>query len=316
MIKSPICDLLKIKYPIFQGGMSWVADADLAAAVSEAGGLGIIAAGNAPADWVRAQIRKAKELTKKPFGVNIMLMSPYVGEVAKVVAEEKVAAVTTGAGNPSAYMKMWEDANIKVIPVVPSVGIARLMERCGATAIIAEGHESGGHIGETTTLVLVPQVVDAVKIPVLAAGGIGDGRGIAASLMLGAVGVQVGTRFLVAKECNIHQNFKDKVLAAKDIDTISTGKRLGHPVRSLKSPFSRKFFKMEYDASITNEELEKLGIGALRAAAVSGDEENGCFMCGQIAGLVKKEQTCKEIIKEMFTEAEKILKETADKWIK
>ncbi len=315
MIKTPICDMLNLKYPIFQGGMAWIADACLAASVSEAGGLGIIAAGNAPAEYVRAEILKAKAATQKPFGVNIMLMSPFADEVAKVVAEEKVAVVTTGAGNPSKYMEAWLEAGVKVIPVVPSTAIAKLVQRCGAVAVIAEGGESGGHVGEITTMSLVPQVCDAVSIPVIAAGGIGDGRGIAASFMLGAVGVQVGTRFLVAKECNVHQNYKDKVLKAKDIDTITTGKRLGHPVRAIKTPFSREFFKKEYDSSISNEELEAFGIGALRLAAVEGDEKNGSFLAGQISGLIKQEQTSKEIIEEMFSEAENILNGAA-KWVK
>jgi len=314
-IKSKICDLLGIEYPIFQGGMAWVSDAELAAAVSEAGGLGIISAGNAPGSVVREQIVKARKLTKKPFGVNIMLMSPHINEVADIVAEMHVPVVTTGAGNPDPFVKKWKEAGVKIIPVVASVALARRMERSGADAVIAEGGESGGHIGETTTMALVPQVVDAVKIPVIAAGGIGDGRGFAASLMLGAVGIQMGTRFLVAKECHIHQNYKDKVIAAKDIDTIATGKRLGHPVRSLKTPFSRDFFKKEYDATVTNEELEKLGGGALRLAAVNGDEEKGCFMAGQIAGLVKKEQTSKEIITELVTEACEILGK-AGSWVK
>lgn len=315
MIKTPLCDILGIKYPIFQGGMAWIADADLAASVSNAGGLGIIAAGNAPANVVREQIKKAKTLTDKPFGVNIMLMSPFASEIAEIVVQEKVAVVTTGAGNPSKYMDSWIDAGIKVIPVVPSKSIAKLMQRCGATAVVAEGGESGGHVGDITTMALIPQVVDSVSIPVIAAGGIGDGRGIAATFMLGAVGVQVGTRFLVSKECNVHQNYKDRVIKAKDIDTIATGKRLGHPVRSIKTPFSRDFFAKEYDSSVTNEELEKLGSGALKLAAIDGDMKNGCFMAGQISGLVKAEQTSKEIIEEMFSEAEKILN-GATKWVK
>lgn len=315
MIITPLCELLGIEYPILQGGMAWIADADLAAAVSNAGGLGIIAAGNAPVDFVREQVKRAKLLTNKPFGVNIMLMSPYAEEVAQAVAEEKVAVVTTGAGNPSKHMKLWVDNGIKVIPVVPSTAIAKLVERGGASAVIAEGGESGGHVGEITTMALVPQVCDAVSIPVIAAGGIGDGRGIAAALMLGAVGVQAGTRFLVAKECNVHQNYKDKVIKAKDIDTISTGKRLGHPVRSLKTVFSRGLFSMEYDSSVTNDELEAFGEGALRLAATCGDEKNGCFMAGQIAGLVKSEQSAKEIIEEMFNEAQNILS-GAIKWVK
>jgi len=307
MIKSKISETLGIKHPILQGGMAWIADAELAAAVSNAGGLGIIAAGNAPGAYVLEQIRKAKTLTDKPFGVNIMLMSPYAEEVAQIVADEKVAVVTTGAGNPSKYMSLWTDAGIKVIPVVASTGLAKMMARSGATAIIAEGGEAGGHIGELTTMALIPQVCDVVDIPVIAAGGIGDGRGIAAAFMLGAVGVQLGTRFLVAKECNIHQNYKDKVIAAKDIDTIATGKRLGHPVRSLKTPFSRDLFGKEYDSTVTNEELEKLGAGALQLAAVEGDLKNGCFMAGQISGLIKREQTAKEIIDELVSETEKVL---------
>lgn len=315
MIKSDICTLLSIKYPIFQGGMAWVSDARLASAVSEAGGLGIIAAGNAPADYVRGQIRLARNLTLKPFGVNVMLMSPYAAEVSAMLSEERVAVITTGAGNPAPYMEAWRSAGIKVIPVVPSSGIARLVERAGADAVIAEGGESGGHVGDLTTMALLPQVADAVKIPVLAAGGIGDGRGIAAAFMLGARGVQLGTRFLVAHECGIHRNYKDRVLKAKDIDTIMTGKRLGHPVRSLKSPFSRKFFSLEYDASVSNEELEELGGGALRRAALEGDETGGCFMAGQVSGLVKREMSAREIIEEMFGEAEALLS-GAPEWVK
>lgn len=315
MIKTSLCDLLGIEYPIFQGGMAWIADASLAAAVSEAGGLGIIAAGNAPADFVRKEIVRARELTSRPFGVNVMLMSPFAEEVAQTVAEEKVAVVTTGAGNPSKYMDAWLTAGVKVIPVVPSSGLAKRVERYGASAVVAEGEESGGHIGELTTMALVPQVADAVGIPVLAAGGIGDGRAVAAALMLGAAGVQVGTRFLVAKECGVHQIYKDKILKAKDIDTIATGRRLGHPVRSLKTPFSREFYSREYDASFSNAELEAFGAGALKLAAVDGDERRGCFMAGQIAGLVKTEQTAREIMEEMFSEAESLLK-GAPEWIK
>ena len=302
MIKSPICDLVGIEYPIFQGGMAWVSDAVLAAAVSNAGGLGIIAAGNAPALYVSEQIAMAKTLTSKPFGVNIMLMSPFAEEIAQIVANESVPVVTTGAGNPSKFMKLWTDAEIKVIPLVASTGHAKMMQRNGAVAVVAEGCEAGGHIGELTTMVLVPQVCDVVDIPVIAAGGIGDGRGIAAAFMLGAAGVQIGTRFLVAKECGIHQNYKDKVIAAKDIDTIATGKRLGHPVRSIKTPFSRGLFTKEYDASVTNEELEALGVGTLQLAAVDGDLAKGCFLAGQISGLIKKEQTVKEIIDELVME--------------
>mgnify|MGYP005768280469 FL=1 len=239
MLQSPICDLLGIEYPVFQGGMAWVADADLAAAVSNGGGLGLISAMNADAEWLRGQIRKAKTLTDRPFGVNIMLMSPFADQVAQVVVEEGVKVLTTGAGNPGKYMAAWREAGIQVIPVVASVGLARMMERSGAAAVVAEGTESGGHIGELTTMALVPQVCSAVKIPVIAAGGIADGRGVAGAFMLGGCGVQVGTRFLVAKECNVHQNYKNRVLKAKDIDTIATGRRLGHPVRSLKTRFSR-----------------------------------------------------------------------------
>jgi len=308
MINKSLAELLGIKYPIFQGSMAWISDANLAAAVSNAGGLGIIAAGNAPGSYVTEQIKKAKALTDKPFAVNIMLMSPYTEEVAQIIADEKVSVVTTGAGNPAKFIKLWTDAGIKVIPVVASTGLAKMSERSGATAVIAEGCEAGGHIGELTTMTLVPQVCDSVDIPVIAAGGIGDGRGMAAAFMLGAAGVQIGTRFLVAKECNIHQNYKDKVIGAKDIDTISTGKRLGHPVRSLKTPFTRDFFSKEYDSNITNEELEQLGAGALQLAAVEGDLKNGCFMAGQIAGLIKQEQTAKEIIKEIMQQAEDRLK--------
>lgn len=307
MIKTELCELLNIKYPIFQGGMAWIADASLAAAVSNAGGLGIIAAMNANADWLREEIHKVRIMTDKPFGVNIMLMSPFADEVSDLVVEEKVPVVVTGAGNPGKYMKKWVEAGIKVIPVVASTAMARLVERSGATAVVAEGGESGGHIGELTTMTLVPQVCDAVKIPVLAAGGIADGRGIAAALMLGACGVQCGTRFLVAKECTVHQNYKNKILKAKDIDTIATGKRLGHPVRCLKNQFTRELFKQEYNSNISDEELEKMGAGALRKAAKEGDEKNGSFMAGQCAAMVHKEQTAQEMIEEMFAQAEEIL---------
>ena len=315
MIRTTLCTLLNIEYPILQGGMAWVADAILASAVSNAGGLGIIAAGNAPADYVRGEIRKARALTNRPFGVNIMLMSPFAREVAQLVAEERVAVVTTGAGNPGQYVGMWNDAGSKVIPVVPSTGVAKLVARAGACAVIAEGCESGGHIGELTTMVLVPQVADAVSIPVIAAGGIADGRGVAAALLLGAVGVQCGTRFLIAKECGIHRNYKDKVIRAKDIDTIATGKRLGHPVRSLQNAFSREFFAKEYDSTVTNEQLEAYGAGALRLAVVEGDEKRGCFMAGQAAGMVNQEQTAREIILKMFGQAEQLLC-GAPAWVK
>ena len=307
MIKTELCELLNIKYPIFQGGMAWIADASLAAAVSNAGGLGIIAAMNANADWLREEIHKVRTVTDKPFGVNIMLMSPFADEVSDLVVEENVPVVVTGAGNPGKYMKKGVEAGIKVIPVGASTAMARLVERSGATAVVAEGGESGGHIGELTTMTLVPQVCDAVKIPVLAAGGIADGRGIAAALMLGACGVQCGTRFLVAKECTVHQNYKNKILKAKDIDTIATGKRLGHPVRCLKNQFTRELFKQEYNSNISDEELEKMGAGALRKAAKEGDEKNGSFMAGQCAAMVHKEQTAQEMIEEMFAQAEEIL---------
>ena len=308
MIQTKLCELLNIQYPIFQGGMAWIADASLAAAVSNAGGLGIIAAMNANADWLREEIHKARQLTDKAFGVNIMLMSPFADEVSDLVIEEKIPVVVTGAGNPGKYMKKWVAAGIKVIPVVASTAMAKLVARSGAFAVIAEGGESGGHIGELTTMTLVPQVCDAVNIPVLAAGGIADGRGIAAALMLGACGVQCGTRFLVAEECTVHQNYKNKILKAKDIDTIATGKRLGHPVRCLKNPFTRDLFKQEYNPNISDEELEKMGAGALRKAAKEGDEKNGSFMAGQCAAMVHKEQPAKEMIEEMFAEAEQILR--------
>lgn len=302
--------MLGIEYPIFQGGMAWIADSSLAAAVSNAGGLGIIAGMNGDPEYLRAEIRKTKELTDKPFGVNIMLMSPYAEQVADLVIEEGVPVVTTGAGSPAKYMEKWLAAGIKVVPVVPSVAFARLVAKNGAAAVIAEGCESGGHIGELTTMALVPQVCDVVDIPVLAAGGIADGRGVAAALMLGAEGVQLGTRFLVAEECTVHENYKKKVIKAKDIDTIATGKRLGHTVRSLKTPFSREYGRMEYDPTVDDADLEQLGAGALRLAAKEGDLQRGCFMAGQSAGLVKKEQSCSEIIKEIFAEARQVLAET------
>ncbi len=308
MIKSKICDILGIRYPVLQGGMAWVADARLAAAVSEAGGLGIIAGMNMNGEQLRAEIRKLRTLTDKPFGVNVMLMSPHAAEVAQVVVEEGVPVLTTGAGNPLTYMKKWLDAGIKVIPVVGSVALAQMVAKRGATAVVAEGGESGGHIGEANTMPLVPEVVDGVGIPVIAAGGIADGRGMAAAFMLGAEGVQMGTRFLVAKECHIHAHYKEKVLAAKDTGTMVSGRRLGHPVRALKNPFARAFAEKEKDPSVTDEELDAFGTGALRRAVVEGDEENGSFLCGEVAGLVKKEQTCKEIIEEIVAEAEALLR--------
>lgn len=296
-----ITELLNVQYPVIQGGMAWVATHSIAAAVSEAGGLGIIAAGNAPGEWLREEIRACKKITNKPFGVNIMLLSPFVEEVVQVVTEEGVAVVTTGAGNPGKYMDIWKEHNIKVIPVVPSVALAKRMERCGADAVIAEGCESGGHIGELTTMALVPQVVDAVEIPVIAAGGIGDGRGVAAAFMLGAEAVQIGTRFLVAKECTVHQNYKDKVLKASDIEAVVTGRSTGHPVRCLRNTLSREFTKLE-KAGAPAEELDVLGKGALRKAVVEGDVVNGSVLAGQIAGMIKKEQTAKEIIEELMSE--------------
>lgn len=315
MLQSPICDLLGIEYPVFQGGMAWIADAALAAAVSNAGGLGIIAGMNSNGEQLRAQVRKARQLTDRPFGVNVMLMSPYAAEVAQVVIEEKVPVLTTGAGNPGKYMKAWNEAGIKVIPVVASVALARMMERMGAAAVIAEGTESGGHIGETTTMALVPQVAGAVSVPVIAAGGIADGRGMAAALMLGACGVQMGTRFLVAEECGVHENYKQKVLKARDIDTMATGRRLGHPVRALKNPFAREYLKKEYDPSVSDEELEAMGAGSLRRAALEGDEKNGSFPAGQIAGMVTRKEPAAAIIRDVCEGAEALLK-GAGKWVR
>jgi len=313
MIKSKICDLVGIKYPIFQGGMAWISDAVLASAVSEAGGLGIISAMNANAEYVREEIRKCKGLTNKPFGVNIMLMSPFADEVAKVVIEEKVPVVTTGAGMPSKYMPAWKDANIKVIPVVGSVAFAIRLERMGADAIIAEGSESGGHVGEINTMALVPQVCDAVSVPVLAAGGIADGRGVAAAFMLGAEAVQCGTCFLVADECKVHENYKKKIIAASDSETIVTGRRLGHPVRSLKTRFSRQFAEMEKNSACTDEQIMAFGSGSLRKAVQDGNLEEGSFMSGQIAGMIKEEKPAAAIIEKMMSEAEVILKNTPNR---
>ena len=314
MIRSEICDMLGIRYPVFQGGMAWIPDGALAAAVSNGGGLGIIAAGNAPADHVREQVRAARAMTEKPIGVNIMLLSPFADEVAEVAAEERVEVVTTGAGNPSRYMKMWQEAGIKVIPVVASVAMAKLMTRLGASALIAEGGESGGHVGDLTTMVLVPQICDATSLPVIAAGGIADGRGAAAAFMLGACGVQMGTRFLSAAECNIHPAYKEKILKAGDLCTMVTGKRLGHPVRSLRTPFARNYSKAEY-GGMPDDELEALATGALRLAVQEGDFEKGCFLSGQIASMVNKEQPAAEIIKEVMEEAEPILL-SASKWVR
>lgn len=306
MLRTTLCDLLGIEAPVLQGGMAWIADASLASAVSEAGGLGIIAAMNADAAWLRDQIHQLRAMTDKPFGVNVMLLSPYADEVAQVVIEERVPVVVTGAGNPSKYMKAWNEAGIKVVPVVASVALARLVERAGAVAVVAEGSESGGHIGETSTMALVPQVVDAIDIPVIAAGGIADGRGLAAALMLGACGVQVGTRFLVADECTVSEIYKELVLKAKDTSTRATGRTTGHPVRALKSPFSNRYAQRE-DAGASPEELAALGTGALRKAAQEGDYTQGSFLCGQIAGIVSKRQPAYEIVRDLVEGADRVL---------
>lgn len=305
--KTKITDLLGIKYPIFQGGMAWIAEATLAAAVSNAGGLGIIAGGSAPIDYLRDQIRKCKSLTDKPFGVNIMLMSPNTEGLAQLVIEEGVPVVTTGAGNPGKYMAAWKEAGIKVIPVVPSVNLAKRMGRAGADAVIAEGTESGGHIGENTTMCLVPQVADAVEIPVIAAGGIADGRGIAASFMLGAEGVQVGTRFLASEECVIHPTYKELVVKAKDTDSVVTGRYTGHPCRNVKTKFSKKLASGETNGTITPDEFEELTLGSLRKAVQDGNLEEGSFLCGAIAGMVNEVKPCKDIVEEMFAQAEELL---------
>ena len=305
--KTRITELLGIKYPIFQGGMAWIAESTLAAAVSNAGGLGIIAGGSAPIDYLREQIRRCKSLTDKPFGVNIMLMSPNAEELAQLVIEEGVPVVTTGAGNPGKFMAAWKEAGVKVIPVVPSVALAKRMERSGADAVIAEGTESGGHIGENTTMCLVPQVVDAVEIPVLAAGGIADGRGIAASFMLGAEGVQVGTRFLAADECQVNPVYKELVVKAKDTDSVVTGRYTGHPCRNVKTKFSKMLANGEKDGSLTPEQFEEVTLGSLRKAVQDGNLDEGSFLCGAIAGMIMEVKPCKDIIEEMFGEAEALL---------
>ncbi len=305
-MKTRITELLGIEYPIIQGGMAWVAEHHLAAAVSEAGGLGLIGGANAPAEVVREEIRKARMLTNKPIGVNVMLLSPHAEEVAKVVVEEGIQVVTTGAGNPEKYMDMWKAAGVRVIPVVASVALAKRMERYGADAVVAEGCESGGHIGEQTTMTLVPQVADAVSIPVIAAGGIGDGRGVAAVFMLGAQAVQIGTRFVVAKESIVHDNYKQRILKAKDIDSAVTGRSHGHPVRCLRNQMTREYVKLEQEGK-SFEELEYLTLGALRNAVMDGDIVHGTVMAGQIAGMITKEQTCKEIIDEMMSQASKLM---------
>lgn len=307
IMKTRVTDILGTEYPIIQGGMAWVAEYHLASAVSEAGGLGLIGAANAPAAWVHEQIRETKQRTTKPFGVNIMLMSPHADAIAQVLVEEKVQVVTTGAGNPEKYMHMWKEAGIKVIPVVASVAMAKRMERCGADAVIAEGTEAGGHIGENTTMVLVPQIADAVKIPVIAAGGIGDGRGVAASFMLGAEGVQMGTHFVVTQESIVHDNYKNCILKAKDIDSKVTGRTTGHPVRSLRNQMTKEYLKLEQQGA-SFEELELLTLGGLRKAVVDGDVVNGSVMAGQIAGLIKETLTCKDLINKLVTETDQLIK--------
>ncbi|MCI8584900.1 MAG: enoyl-[acyl-carrier-protein] reductase FabK [Lachnospiraceae bacterium] len=306
-MKTRVTELLGVEKPIIQGGMAWVAESHLAAAVSNAGGFGLIGAANAPAEVVRNYIREAKELTDRPFGVNIMLLSPFADDIARVVVEEGVAAVTTGAGNPEKYMAQWKEANIKVIPVVASVALAKRMERCGADAVVAEGTESGGHIGQATTMTLVPQVVDAVSIPVIAAGGIADGRGFAAAMMLGAEAVQMGTRFCVSDECVIHEKYKERILKAKDIDSEVTGRSHGHPVRGLRNKMTREYLKLEAEGA-SFEELEKLTLGGLRKAVVEGDTDHGSVLAGQIAGMVNRRQSCQEIIDEIMEQAETLLK--------
>ena len=306
-MKTRVTELLGIEKPIIQGGMAWVAESHLSAAVSNAGGFGLIGAANAPADVVRNYIHEARELTDKPFGVNIMLMSPFAEDIAQLVTEEKVAAVTTGAGNPEKYMAQWKAAGIKVIPVIASVALAKRMERVGADAVVAEGTESGGHIGQATTMTLVPQVVDAVQIPVIAAGGIGDGRGMAAAFMLGAEAVQMGTRFCVADECVIHDKYKDRILKAKDIDSEVTGRSHGHPVRGLRNKMTREYLKLEAEGA-SFEQLENLTLGGLRKAVVEGDTDNGSVLAGQIAGMITKRQSCQEIVDEVMDQAERLLK--------
>ena len=306
-MQTEITELLGIQYPIIQGGMAWVAEHHLAAAVSEAGGLGLIGAANAPAEWVREQIRAAKNLTEQPFGVNIMLMSPYADEVAQVVAEEGVKVVTTGAGSPEKYMERWKQSGIRVIPVVASVALAKRMERCGADAVVAEGCESGGHVGESTTMALVPQVVDAVQIPVIAAGGIADGRGIAAAFMLGAKAVQMGTRFIATREAQVHESYKNQVLRAKDIDTRVTGRSTGHPVRALRNEMTKRYLELEQEGA-PFEELEQLTLGGLRRAVVEGDVRMGSMMAGQCAGLVREILPCSELVPQLMQEAKACMK--------
>ncbi len=311
-MKTGLTELLKTEYPLIQGGMAWVAEYHLAAAVSEAGGLGLIGAASAPAKIVREQIREVKKRTDKPFGVNVMLLNPNAAEVAQVVIEEEVPVVTTGAGSPAKFMEAWKQAGVTVIPVVASVAMAKMMERAGADAVVAEGMESGGHIGAATTMTLVPQVVDAVGIPVIAAGGIADARGMAAALMLGAAGVQMGTRFLVAKEAIVHQNYKDRVIRARDIDSEVTGMSTGHPIRVLRNQMSREYRRLEKEGA-SFEELEQMTLGSLRKAVIDGDVTGGSLMAGQCAGLVKKEQTCREIIEEVVTGAEALCRDAVQR---
>ncbi|MDE5855369.1 MAG: enoyl-[acyl-carrier-protein] reductase FabK [Ruminococcus sp.] len=306
-MKTRITELLGCKYPVIQGGMAWVAEHNLASAVSNAGGIGLIAGGNAPIDYLRDQIHKCKEKTNKPFGVNIMLMSPNADDLAQLCIDEKIAVVTTGAGNPSKFIPAWKEAGIKVIPVIPSVALAKRMERAGADAVVAEGTESGGHIGENTTICLVPQVVDALEIPVIAAGGIADGRGVAASFMLGAEGVQIGTRFLASEECQIHETFKELIIKAKDTDSVVTGRYTGHPCRNIKTKFSKKLASGEKDGSLTPDEFEELTLGSLRKAVQDGNLDEGSFLCGAIAGMINDVKPCDAIVKEIMEQAEKLL---------
>lgn len=307
-MKTRITELLGCQYPLIQGGMAWVAEHTLAAAVSNAGGIGLIAGGSAPIDYLRDQIRLCKEATDKPFGVNIMLMSPNADDLAQLCIDEKVTVVTTGAGNPAKFIPAWKDAGIKVIPVIPSVALAKRMERAGADAVVAEGTESGGHIGENTTMCLVPQVADALEIPVIAAGGIADGRGVAASFMLGAEGVQIGTRFLASEECQIHQTFKDLVVKAKDTDSVVTGRYTGHPCRNIKTKFSKMLANGEKDGSLTPEQFEEVTLGSLRKAVQDGNLEEGSFLCGSIAGMINDVKPCEAIVREIMEQAEKLLK--------
>jgi enoyl-[acyl-carrier protein] reductase II len=299
--EGSISGLLNIEYPVIQGGMAWVSNANLAAAVSNAGGLGVIAAGNAPPEWVQEQIHKVRDITDKPFGVNVMLLSPFVERIAKLVADERVPVVITGAGNPAEYVKMWKKAGCMFAPVVASRALAIFMKRMGADFVIAEGCESGGHIGELTTMVLIPEIVHSVSIPVVAAGGIFNADTVAATFVLGAKGVQVGTRFILAEECTAHEEYKNRIIKAKDIDSKVTGRVTGHPVRILRSPFANELAKLEYEEHGA-EKLEKLGEGSLMKAVLHGDKENGSFMAGQVACMLNKVQPAAEIIREMFDE--------------